>query len=136
MLGERDISLVPEPVDRIVEGLRPRSRVPYLCAPDWIDVVQCMSRILSQVQRSELGIEHHHLGWRFHLRRELKDDLEAVNAVSFKGLCDASGRCNQRSSATRHAFPEPRIYLSGWAFRQRATQLEERAPHHRCAGKH
>ena len=134
MLGEGHVDLAAEAVSGLVQIFRPGVGVTHLRAADRIDVVQIVGGVLGQVQRPECRVEHVHLGRRLGLRRELEDDLDAVDPVCLDGLPDEAGRRDEGDGATRETLAETRVDLGARAPRQGRAELELSAPDHRRAG--
>ena len=136
VLGEDDLGVAPEPVDRLVQVPGPGVGVARLRPPDGIDVVQVVGRVLGEVQRPERGIEHVHLGRRLRLRRELEHDLDPVDAVHLDRRLDGARGRDEGDGAAGGDLAEAGVHLAARPLGQGGAELELRAPDHRRAREH
>ena len=86
MLRDDDLRVSAEPVERVAEVLRPAFRVAHLRAPQRQQVVQRMRRVLGDVEDVQLREKEVHLGRRLRGRREMEDDVDAVDGAGLYRL--------------------------------------------------
>jgi len=98
--------------------------------------VQVVRGVLGHVERAEGGEEHVHLGRRFRVRHELKDDLDAVDDLRFHRRRHQSRGRDERHGAARRGLADAGVHLAARAAGQGGAELELRAPYHRGAGQH
>ena len=122
--------------DGIADVLGPDARIARHRPAERDEIVQQGTGILRHVEYAELRIEHVHLGRRLGLRRQLEDDLNAVDRVRLDGLGDRLRRRDEAGRPTRHALAKAGIDLSPRPARQHRAELELGAARHRRSRQH
>ena len=92
MRCEHHLRLIPKPVQRDVDVLRPRQCITHRCSPQREDVVQAADDVLRGPECLEVRKPGVHLRRRFSARSVLENHPHAVDGQFLHRLLDAPGR--------------------------------------------
>ena len=135
MLGIDHIDMRQVFSQRLIKILAPRQRIAGLGTADGAQVVHQLTGVFGQVQHTQRREKKMHLGWCLGARRELKDDLDAIDHMTLARLRDQDGRLDQRHAPGTGDFAKPTVDIAARAGRQGPAELKSRTPHHRHAGE-
>ena len=136
VLGEDDVRMRRELVERLVEVARPQARIAHLGAAQWAQVVHRVLAQLGEVQRAQAAGRRRTSpkAPRFRAparRRSRRRRSHGARAPA--RWCASAGSGSMVPSA---GLAEAAVDLPAGAARQGGAELELRAPRHRIAGDH
>ena len=112
--GELYVQPVSEKIDRLVDLIRPRQRVAYLCAARGVHVVQVVRGDLGHAQGFELRKIENHFRGCLGTRGHLKLDVDTVNRAGFAGIVDDVVRYHETGGAHAERGAQSRGDETGW----------------------
>jgi hypothetical protein len=123
VLGDHDIAPRAVALQGATDVLRPGQGIAHQRAAYRQQVVHVLGGDLDHVQHPELRVIHDHFRRCLGARRQLEDDVHAVDAARLDGLVDQLGRRDQRGGAERQRLAQPRVDLAPFSARHLGAEL-------------
>ena len=98
--------------------MAPGPGVPDQGAPGGVEIVQVAGAVLGHAEGPELREEEVHLGRGFGVRRDLEDNVHAVDGQAGPRGRDAFGRRDQGDLTGGDRLAEARVHMAAWSLGQ------------------